>query len=48
MRDSRFPTAVATAVGASSNTIYSVRYLATIRANTEAGVYTGGTVYYNC
>lgn len=42
---SSFPSAVATAVGASSNTTYSVRYLANIRANTEAGVYTGAVQY---
>lgn len=42
---SSFPSAVATAVAASSNTTYSVRYLANISASTEAGVYTGAVRY---
>lgn len=42
---STFPDALATAVGASANTTYSLRYLANISANTEAGVYTGAVRY---
>jgi hypothetical protein len=42
---SSFPSAVATASGASANTTYSVRYLANITSNTEAGVYTANVSY---
>jgi hypothetical protein len=42
---STFPNALATANAASANTTYSVRYLANISANTEAGVYTGAVQY---
>lgn len=42
---STFPSALATATGASANTTYSMRYLANISANTEAGVYTGAVRY---
>lgn len=42
---SSFPSALATATGASANTTYSVRYIANISANTEAGVYTGAVRY---
>lgn len=40
-----FPDAVASAGGASANTTYSVRYLANITANTEAGAYTSTLTY---
>ena len=39
------PTTVATAVGASANTTYSVRYLSNIAALTEAGRYTTAITY---
>jgi hypothetical protein len=42
---STFPNALATATGASANTTFSLRYLANISANTEAGVYTGEVQY---
>lgn len=42
---STFPNALATATGASANTTFSLRYLANISANTEAGVYTGAVQY---
>lgn len=42
---STFPNALATATGASANTTFSLRYLANISANTEAGVYTGAVRY---
>jgi hypothetical protein len=42
---SSFPSAIATASGASANTTYSLRYLANITSNTEAGIYTA-TVQY--
>jgi hypothetical protein len=40
-----FPDQVASASGASANTTYSVRYLANIAANTEAGAYTASVTY---
>lgn len=40
-----FPDAVASAGGASANTTYSVRYIANINANTEAGAYTSTLTY---
>jgi hypothetical protein len=40
-----FPDQVASASGATSNTTYSVRYLANIAANTEAGAYTATVTY---
>ncbi len=40
-----FPDTVASAGGASANTTYSVRYLANITANTEAGAYTSTLTY---
>lgn len=40
-----FPDQVASAAGATSNTTYSVRYLANIAANTEAGAYTASVTY---
>jgi hypothetical protein len=40
-----FPDTVATSTGASANTTYSVRYIANITANTEAGSYTGAVTY---
>lgn len=40
-----FPDAVASAGGASANTTYSVRYIANITANTEAGAYTSTLTY---
>ncbi len=40
-----FPDQVAAASGASANTTYSVRYLANIAANTEAGAYTSTLTY---
>ncbi len=40
-----FPDAVASAGGASANTTYSVRYIANIDANTEAGAYTSTLTY---
>lgn len=42
---SSFPSAVATASGASANTTYSLRYLANISANTEAGAYSAAVQY---
>ena len=42
---SSFPSAVATASGASANTTYSLRYLANITSNTEAGIYTANVSY---
>jgi hypothetical protein len=42
---SSFPSVLATATGASANTTYSLRYLANISANTEAGVYTAAVRY---
>lgn len=40
-----FPDEVAAATGASANTTYSVRYVANIAANTEAGVYSATVTY---
>ena len=40
-----FPSAIATAAGASANTTYSMRYIANITSNTEAGVYTAAVQY---
>lgn len=40
-----FPSTLATAAGATSNTTYSIRYLANITANTEAGIYTANLSY---
>ena len=40
-----FPDAIASASGATTNTTYSVRYLANINASTEAGIYTGAVTY---
>jgi hypothetical protein len=40
-----FPSTLATAAGATTNTTYSIRYLANIAANTEAGVYTAAVRY---
>jgi len=40
-----FPDAIASATGASANTTYSVRYLANIAANTEAGIYNAAVTY---
>jgi hypothetical protein len=40
-----FPSTLATAAGATTNTTYSIRYLANIAANTEAGVYTAAVSY---
>ena len=40
-----FPDQVASASGATSNTTYSVRYLANIAANTEAGTYNSAITY---
>lgn len=40
-----FPDEVATATGASANTTYSVRYIANIASNTEAGAYTSTLTY---
>jgi hypothetical protein len=40
-----FPSALATAAGATANTTYSLRYIANIAANTEAGVYTANVNY---
>ncbi len=40
-----FPDEVASAVGSSANTTYSVRYLANITASTEAGAYTANLTY---
>jgi hypothetical protein len=40
-----FPDEVAAATGSSANTTYSVRYLANIAANTEAGSYTSTITY---
>lgn len=42
---SSFPSVLATATGVSANTTYSLRYLANISANTEAGVYTAAVRY---
>jgi len=42
---SSFPSTLATAAGASANTTYSIRYLANITSNTEAGVYTAAVRY---
>lgn len=42
---SAFPDQVASATGATSNTTYSVRYLANIAANTEAGSYSSTLTY---
>jgi hypothetical protein len=39
------PSTVATAAGASANTTYSMRYVANITANTEAGVYAAQVQY---
>jgi hypothetical protein len=40
-----FPSTLATAAGATVNTTYSIRYLANITSNTEAGVYTANLSY---
>ena len=40
-----FPDQVASATGASADTTYSVRYIANIAANTEAGAYTSTLTY---
>ena len=40
-----FPSALATASAASANTTYSLRYIANITANTEAGIYAGAVTY---
>ncbi len=40
-----FPDEIAAATGSSANTTYSVRYLANIAANTEAGAYTSTITY---
>ncbi len=40
-----FPDQIASATGASANTTYSVRYLANIGANTEAGTYSATLTY---
>ena len=40
-----FPDQIATATGASANTTYSLRYLANISANTDAGTYTSAITY---
>lgn len=40
-----FPDEVAAATGASANTTYSVRYIANIAANTEAGAYSATLTY---
>ena len=40
-----FPDQVAAATGASANTTYSVRYIANIASNTEAGAYTSTLTY---
>ena len=40
-----FPDQVASATGASANTTYSVRYIANIASNTEAGAYTSTLTY---
>ncbi len=40
-----FPDEVASSVGASADTTYSVRYLANIESNTEAGAYTAALTY---
>lgn len=40
-----FPDQIASASGATSNTTYSVRYLANIAANTEAGTYNSAVTY---
>ena len=42
---SSFPSTLATASGSTANTTYSIRYLANIAANTEAGVYTANLSY---
>ena len=40
-----FPDEVASATGASADTTYSVRYVANIAGNTEAGSYTSTLTY---
>ena len=40
-----FPSTLATAAGATTNTTYSIRYIANVAANTEAGVYTANLSY---
>ena len=42
---SSIPSTLATASGATANTTYSLRYIANIAANTEAGVYTAAVRY---
>lgn len=42
---SSFPSTLATASGATANTTYSIRYLANITSNTEAGIYTANLSY---
>jgi hypothetical protein len=42
---SSFPSTLATASAATANTTYSIRYLANITSNTEAGIYTANVSY---